>query len=391
MNVLYFVPYIDQEMGGVRQYAVALLKILAGDNNNKYYVFHEVEDNEIIAVLANNPHLVRVRPKADSKNIVIQLFKKVERKLFKLTPKYPFDEVCDQYKIDIIHCPYQYLPQSGNRKSICTMHDVQELHFPQYFTPEERALRATNSMLAIKNADAIIVSYKHIKEDIIKFFNPPAAKVHVCLLNMNNLWFDKYKATDVANETAFETPAKFILCPANTWEHKNHKILLEALLILKKTGQSEIKIICTGHKTDFYENVIKPFIEENDLHDQIFFKGIVDEKILYSFYKTCVGVVIPTLYEAGSFPLMESILLEAPVICADTTSLPDTIGDREFVFNPKDAVEVGEKIKLLWTDDNFRKRNIVNSRKQAGNLRNNDILNLITEIYYRLGTAPPPN
>jgi glycosyltransferase involved in cell wall biosynthesis len=386
---------MGQDMGGVRQYAVTLLKILSKDTENSYYVFHESNDPEVMAVLENNPHLKLVKAKPDKEKKWTIYFKKIKRRLlpyyskvFVTRPdKDPIDEICEKYLIDIIHCPYQYLAESKTAKSICTMHDVQELHFPQYFTPEDRAYRATYYLKYINNADRIIVSYQHIKNDIVKYFYTVPEKIAVCLLDMGNLWFDKYKADDVQSLEALGINHNFILYPANTWEHKNHQKLMEALLLLKEQGLTDIRLVCSGHQTPYFEAQIKPFIDQHELGDQVSFVGVVDEKLLYSLYKTCLGVVVPTIYEAGSFPLMEAILLDIPVICSNVTSLPETIGDNDFVFDPTDALAISNKLTQLWNDEKFRQRSIENNKKQAGRLRNTNALSTVKTLYSNINVT----
>jgi glycosyltransferase involved in cell wall biosynthesis len=395
LNILYYIPFMGQDMGGVRQYAVTLLKILSKDTENSYYVFHESNDPEVMAVLENNPHLKLVKSKPDKEKIWTIYLKKIKRrllpyysKIFVTHPeKDPVDKICEMYRIDIIHCPYQYLAQSKTAKSVCTMHDVQELHFPQYFTAEDRAYRATYYFKYIKNADRVIVSYQHIKDDIIKYFYTSPEKVTVCLLDMGNLWFDKYKAGDIESLETLGINYNFILYPANTWEHKNHQKLIEALLLLKEQGLTDIKLVCSGHQTPYFETQLKPFIDQHGLNTQVHFVGVVNEKLLYSLYKTCLGVVVPTIYEAGSFPLMEAILLDIPVICSNVTSLPETIGDSNFVFDPMDALAISSKLLQLWNDEVFRQRSIENNRKQAGRLRNTNALSTIKMLYGNINTT----
>ncbi|TWI99262.1 glycosyltransferase involved in cell wall biosynthesis [Mucilaginibacter frigoritolerans] len=380
---------MGQDMGGVRQYAVTLLKMLSKDAENTYYVFHESNDPEVMAVLESNPQLKLVKAKPDKEDVWTIYWKKIKRRLLPYYSKVfvthpekdPIDKICEKYQIDIIHCPYQYLAQSKTAKSICTMHDVQELHFPQYFTPDDRAYRATYYLKYINNADKIIVSYQHIKNDIIKYFYTAPEKITVCLLDMGNLWFDKYTNDDIEPLDTLGIDYKFVLYPANTWEHKNHQKLMEALLLLKEQGLTDIKLVCSGHQTPYFEAQIKPFIDKYGLNSQVNFVGVVDEKLLYSLYKTCLGVVVPTIYEAGSFPLVESILLDIPVICSGVTSLPETIGDSNFVFDPMDALAISNKLQQLWNDETFRERSMENNKKQAGRLRNTNALNTVKTLY----------
>ena len=376
-------------MGGLRQYAVALLKILAGDSENRYYVLHDRDDAEIMAVIKDNNGLTLLKtPKKSRLSKYTDRFSRVFTQVTeRAVASRVLDDTCKKYSIDIVHCPYQFLPESKYARSICTMHDVQELHFPEYFSPEDRADRAVAYLKYIKNADKIIVSYQHIKEDIIRYFNVNAERIAVCLLDMGNLWIDKFSPADIVSLAHLLIPGKFILYPANTWAHKNHLKLLETLALVKAQGVTDLKVLCTGHKTPYFDSVLKPFIEKEGLADQIIFTGVVNEKELYSAYKTCVGVVVPTLYEAGSFPVMESILMDVPVICSNVTSLPETIGNDVFVFDPANATEISQMLIRLWNDGKFRELGVANCKKQAPRLRKTGVLEIIKRVYNELKTV----
>ncbi len=207
--------------------------------------------------------------------------------------------------------------------------------------------------------------------------------IQVCLLEMQNLWFEKLTANDLIDLKALDYPDRFLLYPANTWPHKNHKNLVEAVHLLAQSGR-RIHIVCTGHQRDYYQEEIAPLIQKYGLHDQFTFPGIVEENHLYSLYQNCVGVVVPTLYEAGSFPLMESILMNVPVICAQTTSLPETIGNQEFVFSPTDPNEIAELMWKLWSDDDFRAQSKANNLERQPYLTNTNSLQIIQSVYEAL-------
>jgi glycosyltransferase involved in cell wall biosynthesis len=51
---------------------------------------------------------------------------------------------------------------------------------------------------------------------------------------------------------------------------------------------------------------------------------------------------------------MESILLNVPVICSNVTSLPETIRNNKYVFDPDDLDDIAEKVELLYVSAQFR-------------------------------------
>lgn len=393
MNILFYIPNLTQENGGVRQYATNLLKILAADDKRKYFVYHYVNDPEVNVILKANKHLLHISHYNLKDHKKVRYQNRVKRlanlllSFCRLKKRFAYwneiDWLCVKYKIDVIHCPYQFLPSTTRVKLITTMHDVQELHFPEFFTPEQRAERAVTYLDFLKRADSVVVSYQHVKEDLIKYFNLSEDKVRVVHLDMQNLWFERFKDADILPVEQIVPFKDFLLYPANTWMHKNHIRLLKSIAFLRDEFGVEVNVVCTGYKNTHYSE-IEQCIQELKLVHQIQFLGVVQELALYSLYKRCMGVVVPTLYEAGSFPVVESILLQIPVICSNVTSLPETIGDEKFLFDPFSTEAIAFKLKEFWEREDFRKKSIQNSQKVGFQLTQTNALDKILCLYDHL-------
>ena len=73
-----------------------------------------------------------------------------------------------------------------------------------------------------------------------------------------------------------------------------------------------------------------------------------------------------------------------PVICSNVTSLPETIGDDRFVFNPFDVDDISNKIKKIWNDEDYKIENRKNLEQQVEMLKNNRAASKILKIYNSL-------
>ena len=289
------------------------------------------------------------------------IFNPVKNFLAKINP---YSSVLQDDEVDLFHVPLQYSPiYKINIPVIVTMHDLQEYHFPEYFSLKEKLHRKINNRIAVKNSDHIICSFQHVKNDIVKYLKVNPGKISVCPPPFAENWFLSKNETDWNKlETKFKISKDYLLYPAATWKHKNHITLLEAIKRVRNEG-IDIKLICTGNKTDFFE-IIKQKIESLELLPFVHFLGIVPEADLIGLYKNSALVVIPTLYEAGSGPLYEAMRYGAPVICSNVTSLPDTVSNEDFIFDPNNLSDLVDKIKRGLKDDNYRRKNIENSKKR---------------------------
>ena len=66
-----------------------------------------------------------------------------------------------------------------------------------------------------------------------------------------------------------------MLYPAQTWPHKNHIGLLQALALLRDRHDLVVPLVATGRKTSYFTRTIKPLIAKLQLESQVEFRGFV--------------------------------------------------------------------------------------------------------------------
>ena len=386
MKAGYLISGIKASDGGIYQYSIYILKmLLRSDEIEKVYLFYSSDQiQDFSKILADKKvNAIRYEPSGKFYNFRKRLSeffltryylkgRTIKRNFSWYQMLNPDQAFFKKFDCDFIHVPRQHAPAySLPFPVLISMHDLQQLHFPEFFTPLERIYKAIRYYTSLGETDHVIVSYPHVKADINKYFGNIKAGVSVCPVPMDQDWVSE-KPVPSANELMkkFRIPAQIILTPAATWEHKNHIAVLRALHELKKQGRN-IFWVSTGNKTHFYKK-IEEKINEFGLADQVLFTGIVSDDELVGLYKMAGLVVIPTLYEAGSGPLFEAMRYSRPVICSNVTSLPDTIGDKEFIFDPGNTTQIASMIIKGLEDEDFIKRNLANSAQRISYFQNSD-------------------
>lgn len=388
MKIGYYLGSASLRGGGVAPYAWRLLDLLLNhekdyNNINTFVLCDERIKKECLDLINSSQSNAKVIVIKDHTfNYVERINRRIGIFLSKASQKFNVVDVKltsyfnPRYRwftsldIDLLYVPYQVAPvYDVPYPFIVTMHDVQELHFPEFFTPEQRTYRAEHYWKSLKYASSVIVSFDHVKQDLIKYFNLPESKVFVCPLPYNQIKLaspTEHEASKYAEK--YDNLECFILYPAQTWQHKNHLSLIKAIELIKAQHQRSINLICTGKKNSFFNEAIEKYLINSPISKQIQFMDIVPETELYWLYKKCALVVVPTLYEAGSFPLLEAMSLDVPVICSSVTSLPETIGDSRFVFDPLDINEMSQLILAMLKSAQLRQDNIKNSQDRIKKL-----------------------
>ena len=386
MKIGFYIHHTTIKAGGIFTYSSGILKLLLNsDKIEKICLIYSSEIKSEISALLQNPKIEILeidRRKLgikiplmlsyflyDSYLIIKNYYPNSKRIDFLRGLSFrinPYRSRINKKDISLLHVPLQYSPvYSLNIPIVITMHDLQEFHFPEFFSSQERLHRAINNKKALEECSHIIVSFEHIKKDILKFFGIEEYKISICPPPFAENWFTQNEFSDFDDiKNKYSLHDEFILYPAASWQHKNHLNLIRAIHLLRLKGL-KVNLICTGNKTEYFDRVLKSKINELNLSNAIRFLGIIPEKDLISLYKMTKLVVIPTLYESGSGPLYEAMRYEVPVICSNVTSLPETMHDNEFIFDPQKPEQIAEIIGKGLRDEKFRKKNLNNSKTRC--------------------------
>jgi glycosyltransferase involved in cell wall biosynthesis len=234
-------------------------------------------------------------------------------------------------------------------------HDLQHLHYPEFFVPEEIQRREIIYPAACRAAYSVVVASQFVKQDVIQRYGISADKIQVIPWSPPETALNEFTEKDVSS--LFEKhecpPRPYILYPAMTWEHKNHLRLLEAVALLRERDGFKVNVICTGHKNSFYPR-IEQRLRELKLEAQIKFTGVVEYKELSILYRRAQFVIIPTLFEAASGPLFEAWQHGVAVACSSVTSLPEQAAGAALFFNPFSVEEIATVIKTMASDEKLR-------------------------------------
>ncbi len=245
--------------------------------------------------------------------------------------------------------------------SIYSPHDLQHLHFPQFFTPWERMYRELTYRAFCAQARMVVAMSSWGKRDLIEHYGLLPEKIAVVP------WAPVLSAyTRVCHydftllRKKFNLPEAFIFYPAQTYPHKNHLVLLDALALLHDKFGLTVPLVSSGRLNNFFPT-IKKRVRELRLTDQVRFLDFVSPAELQCLYILCRCVVFPTKFEGFGMPLVEAFLAGAPIASSNFPVLAEQAGDAALLFEP----DKPKAILRLWTDESLRKTLIERGQKRV--------------------------
>ncbi len=147
----------------------------------------------------------------------------------------------------------------------------------------------------------------------------------------------------------------FVLTTGGADERKNLPRLIQAFAAMPAPLRAGHHLVLAGKMG---EGIISEFnhqaegagLEPGDL----LFTGYITDEELVLLYNLCKLFVLPSWHEGFGLPALEGMACGAPVIGADTSSLPEVIGLEDAMFDPFDTVEISAKMAQALEDDAFR-------------------------------------
>lgn len=266
--------------------------------------------------------------------------------------------------MQLLHSQY-LLPPRVPCPAIVTIHDITFRLFPQWFPP--RACRIMNVLipLAARTATHIITGSQCSKNDIIKYFGVSEEKITVtpyaAAAQFRPLLREEAQAYIVSRYPALAAP--YLIGIGLRGVRKNVGVVLGAIKMLReqKRWPHGTILALAGSEEHFPAKELAP------VRDVVRFLGFVPDEELPALYGAAQASVYPSLYEGFGLPPLEAMACGCPVLCSDSASLPEVVGDAGILLSPQDCEAWANSLSEVLNNVDLR-----DSLKQRGLYRAHD-------------------
>lgn len=268
---------------------------------------------------------------------------RVDRKINQVIRKFRSGSVLKKSNVDILFCPFSAATfKEKGVPTVSTILDIQHEFYPQFFEPQELQHRRNFYQDIVRKVERVVCISDYTKETFCDKYGYPLDRAQTIYIAIQNR-FDK--EDDKILDKLGIRGQKYIVYPANFWEHKNHKLLLNAFAMYANTHRN-MKLVLTGNpltQTDYYNDMLKAM----KIDDLTVITGYVSNEELYSILKNAKGLIYPSLFEGFGIPVVEAMHLNKLIACSNLTSLPEIGCEAICYFDPKKPDEVLKGIYYL--------------------------------------------
>lgn len=220
-------------------------------------------------------------------------------------------------------------------------------------------LRRLLICLSTQMADIIMTPSQSMKSDLLRFCKISESKV---LVNPYGTYIDLFAGDSQEISCKSGKSETKILYVTLYGDYKNFKTLLSALLLLKKMGRHNFKLVTTANILGVNDSYSVTYDEDvllathPDITNHLVFVGRVPNEEIHHLYRNSTIFVFPSITESFGHPLVEAMASRLPILAADTRINREVCGDAAVYFQPFDSQDLADKLEMVLSNNEVKSR-----------------------------------
>lgn len=258
---------------------------------------------------------------------------------------------------DVLFVPAHVIPWpgSGNIPAVVTVHDLGYLHYPDKHPIYDRVYLGWSTRHSASAARRIIAVSQATAHDLTALLGVPPEKISVVYSGIDQ----DLKRIEDQNRIAelrhrLGIPGPYILHVGSIQPRKNLSRLVDAFAQVMDAVEG-LTLVLAGRLGWGYRSLLAR-IRRGDVQGRVLLPGYVADQDLAALYSGALAYAFPSLYEGFGFPALEAMACGTPVVCANSSSLPELVGDAALTVAPTDTGALAEALHRVLTDAELHSR-----------------------------------
>lgn len=297
------------------------------DKENEYYLVAQDDDLDGFGVYADNYHMVPARSGILRKQWIRILWEQIV-----------FPWRLRKLKADVLLCPNYTMPYpvrlvSPKTAVVNAFHDMAYFMFPELYVGWKREMFKWYIRRSARATDKIITISENSKSDIPKFCNPRNTNIDVTYMGVKEEFFEGEPASDDVL-SKYGIKGEYIYYVGTLEPRKNIAGLIKGYRLLPDSIKDHYKLVITGKKGWFYEELFKTVDSDPNLKDRVVFTGFVDDEDMIPLLKRASAFAYISLYEGFGIPVAEAMAAGVPTVTSNRSSMKEIAEGYGFLCDP---------------------------------------------------------
>ncbi len=257
---------------------------------------------------------------------------------------------CRRQGVAMVHHAGGILPAVRAVPGLLTVHDVQPLLHPENFSATKRSFARAVLPRSARAARLVVTPSEYSRQALLSVIDGPPEHVWIVPHGIPTPSIGPGRDVDLAQvKDGFGVEPPFFLYPAITYPHKNHLTLVRAFADVVRQ-HPEASLVLTGGEAQMEGEIVET-IATLGLQDNVHRLGRIPWWDLAAFLRQAHGLGFPSRFEGFGAPVIEAMARGCPVIAADSTALPEVVGDAGVLIDADDVEAWSREITRLLEDE----------------------------------------
>jgi glycosyltransferase involved in cell wall biosynthesis len=247
-------------------------------------------------------------------------------------------------------------------KFILTIHDLKHYLSKDLVKLRQHLLWLVWCNANIRRAAKIITVSEHVKEELLREFSVPPDRVQVIANGVDERF--RPGSPSCGFKMRYGLPERYVLFVGATSANKNLKCAIDAINIAHAEYGVDHQFVIAGLPGE-QDAALKHYVSSNNIEKRVRFLGYINDDDLPELYANADLFLFPSVTEGFGIPPLEAMRCAIPVVAAQSTSLPEVLGDAAIWVDPLSAESIAKGIYTGLLDMSVRNMAIANGLRRA--------------------------
>ena len=253
-------------------------------------------------------------------------------------------------RVDVFHGTNFRLRARGRLGSVVTIHDLSAERLPGLGGRRfGQRLASAKTRRTARRAERVIVHSRSGGADVAAWFGVAPERIAVVPLGVGPEFFPEPPPVQEAVRARLAPGREGLILFCGSLEPRKDVPTLLRAFARVPGGRDRYRLVLAGGDGRASEEIVS-LVPRLGLADAVAFEGYMDVARLRALYSAAALFVLPSLYEGFGLPVLEAMACGAPVIAADTSSLPEVVGDAGLLVPPGDPGALAEAMARVLDD-----------------------------------------
>ncbi|WP_398468478.1 glycosyltransferase family 4 protein [Tardiphaga sp.] len=253
-----------------------------------------------------------------------------------------------RHKIDAVWENARFFGWMSPFPTVAWIPDLQHRQLPQLFTAGARWRRELGFRLQILGNRTIMLSSESAERDCLSYYPRTQGRTAV-------VRFASEPAPELLTRNpvdvlkTYDLPSRYFYLPNQFWRHKNHRLVISALAILKQRGVQVTVAVSGGanpNEPGYLDDIVRE-VTGQQLDGAFRYLGMIPLPDVYALLRACTALINPSRFEGWSTTVEEAKSFSVPMVLSNIDVHREQTRGSALYFSPDDAETLADHLQAI--------------------------------------------